>query len=258
MLIRETTEAKIEFHDRYWKNVSIEAKKFIKRLLNPDPTKRPSAMESFDDPWLTTHEPSEDHDLSEGLREHFDPRAKWRNAIAGARALHRLASFGANARTQSQLSAASTASDASSGGWRNGVSPNTDDEDEDGWHPGLGSVVKDSGDLGVGIVGPGDNANVTVTAPPEEAHISRTSSGSHPPASPPSAPSFSDSLDVNDEPESLLTEDQLAKEGDHHNDADSVLQMPGSFDMERPPLYGRDAAASFSWGDILKKLTLRS
>ncbi|KAJ3898350.1 kinase-like domain-containing protein, partial [Lentinula edodes] len=116
VLIRETTEARIEFHDKYWKNVSSEAKIFIKRLLNPDPTRRPTAAEALKDTWLTTHDPSEEHDLSDGLRDHFDPRSKWRNAIAGARAMHRLASFG---RTQSQLSTASDAT-ASSGGWNSG------------------------------------------------------------------------------------------------------------------------------------------
>ena len=68
--MRETTEAKIEFHDRYWKNVSCEggylltpsaiivhaiivlvvsAKDFIKRLLNPDPNLRPTAEEALQD-----------------------------------------------------------------------------------------------------------------------------------------------------------------------------------------------------------------
>jgi calcium/calmodulin-dependent protein kinase I len=152
VLIRETTEAKIEFHERYWKNVSVEAKNFIKRLLNPDPAKRPSAAETFEDPWLATHQHSEEHDLSEGLRDHFDPRSKWRSAIASARAIHRLTSFGSQ-RSQSQLSAGSTHSDASasSGGWKSGAagdgsggvsgSANTDDEDEeDGWHPASASM----------------------------------------------------------------------------------------------------------------------
>ncbi|KAE9395341.1 Pkinase-domain-containing protein [Gymnopus androsaceus JB14] len=253
VLIRETTEAKIEFHDRYWKNVSIEAKNFIKRLLNPDPTKRPSAAEAFDEPWLTTHEPSEDHDLSGGLREHFDPRAKWRNAIAGARALHRLASLES---TRSETT-------ASSGGWNTGggSSPNTEDEDEDdGWHPGSASA----GQAALSPGTPGENANVTVTAPTEEATSASASSDPPAPVSPPSgSPHFSGSSDVNDEPESLLTEEQLAEEkrkqeSSHgHGDADMDLQMPGSFDMEGPPLHGEEGAGS-SWSDMLKKLTLRS
>ena len=69
-LFRETMAAKIEFHDRYWKNVSQEgattsraillftthtsaqkylAKNFIKLLLNPDPTKRPTAAGALAD-----------------------------------------------------------------------------------------------------------------------------------------------------------------------------------------------------------------
>lgn len=49
-LIRETTEAKIEFHERYWKNVSVQAKQFIRDLLNPDPGLRPAAEVAFGDP----------------------------------------------------------------------------------------------------------------------------------------------------------------------------------------------------------------
>ncbi len=46
-LIRETTEAKIEFHERYWSNVSDAAKDFVRALLNPDPHKRPTAEEAL-------------------------------------------------------------------------------------------------------------------------------------------------------------------------------------------------------------------
>lgn len=68
-LVRETMAAKIEFHDRYWKNVSQEgattfctilltthtsaqkylAKDFIQSLLNPSPTKRPTAAGALAD-----------------------------------------------------------------------------------------------------------------------------------------------------------------------------------------------------------------
>ncbi|KDQ23098.1 hypothetical protein PLEOSDRAFT_1049840, partial [Pleurotus ostreatus PC15] len=93
VLIRETTEAKIEFHERYWRNVSIQAKDFIRSLLNPNPKERPTALQALQDPWLTTHEPSTEHDLSTGLRDHFDPKARWRSAIASARAISRLSSL---------------------------------------------------------------------------------------------------------------------------------------------------------------------
>jgi len=94
VLIKETEAAQIEFHERYWKNISDTAKDFIKKLLNPDPLRRPTAAEALDHPWLTTHKPSAEHDLSSGLRENFDAKARWRSAIASARALHRLNSFG--------------------------------------------------------------------------------------------------------------------------------------------------------------------
>ncbi|KAF5386526.1 hypothetical protein D9757_005933 [Collybiopsis confluens] len=267
VLIRETKEAKIEFHDRYWKNVSAEAKDFIKRLLNPDPTKRPSAQEAFDDPWLTTHEHSEEHDLSGGLREHFDPRAKWRNAIASARAIHRLSSFGAQ-RTLSQQSQLSLSGEsirseasASSGGWNSneGISPNADDDDEDdGWHPASAAPASKKDEGGPKLEpGPGENANVTVTAPLEETNTSPSSSSSGPV--------------VHDEPESVLTQEQITIEEEQtkttraDDEDDYKLQMPGSFDMEGPPLKKRGGGAddqpevvSPSWSDMLKKLAMRS
>lgn len=43
--------------------------------------------------WLTTHRPSTEHDLSHGLRDHFNPRSRWRFAINSARAINRFHSF---------------------------------------------------------------------------------------------------------------------------------------------------------------------
>ena len=65
------------------------AKGFIQALLNPDPTKRLTASEALAHPWLTSTAEQQQHDLS-GLRENFDPRARWRNAIGAARAISRL------------------------------------------------------------------------------------------------------------------------------------------------------------------------
>lgn len=108
-LQRETTAAKVEFHDRYWQNVSDEAKHFIRRLLNPDPLKRPTAAEALQDPWLTTHTPSTEHELT-GLRENFKPAARWRKAINTARAINRL-----NSSRKSTEMAASTAAASGDG-----------------------------------------------------------------------------------------------------------------------------------------------
>ena len=106
--------------------------------------------------WLTSHTPSNEHDLT-GLREHFDPRARWRAAIAGARALHR---FGTNS---SRTSGTST----SSGGWRSGTFVETDDDEDDAGvhaqaaHAASGSAHSSRSD-------PGENEYVKVTAPDED------------------------------------------------------------------------------------------
>lgn len=69
---------------------------------------------------MTSHEPSTEHDLS-GLRDHFNPRARWKAAIAGARALHRFGSHGSRTSTSSK----------SSGGWHTMAAESDDDDDND-------------------------------------------------------------------------------------------------------------------------------
>ena len=46
---------KFTFDDRYWSNVSVEAKNFIKSLLQVDPSKRPSAAAAMNHDWFTMH-----------------------------------------------------------------------------------------------------------------------------------------------------------------------------------------------------------
>ena len=130
-LLKETTEGKVEFHERYWKNVSDEAKSFIKALLTPDPSKRPTASQALEIRWLTSYSPSTAHDLSTGLRDNFNPRARWRSAIASARAISRFGTLGKERKDS--LSGASTPG-AESGGW---LTPNdtrdVSDEEDDDW-----------------------------------------------------------------------------------------------------------------------------
>ncbi|KZP32049.1 Pkinase-domain-containing protein [Athelia psychrophila] len=125
-LIRETTAGRIEFHTRYWANVSEEAKQFILRCLEVDPAKRPSAAEAAKDPWLTTHVASSDYDLSTGLREHFDPRARWRSAIGAIRGINRFAALG-----KAQKENAAALASGKKSGWKNGSGFNIDDDDDD-------------------------------------------------------------------------------------------------------------------------------
>ncbi|KAL0069291.1 Calmodulin-dependent protein kinase cmk2 [Marasmius tenuissimus] len=271
-LIKETTEAKIEFHERYWKNVSSEAKTFIRTLLNPDPTKRPTASEIFSDPWLTTHTPSAEHDLGAGLRDHFDPRARWRSAIASARAIGRLKS-GLSASKVPRVGSNPT---SSSGGWgaghtRTGTESGAttdDDDDDEGWrnsepkqspNSALGGEEGETRKLGSHA--PGENANVTVTAPNEDHR--KDKNGIATPTSPANRqeevqPLPSLSADSTSTPSTPSIESQEI--GNISLDAkvpskpardsyDMALQMPGSFDLEND-------SPSPSWGDMLSKLSL--
>ncbi|KAJ2915800.1 hypothetical protein MD484_g4617, partial [Candolleomyces efflorescens] len=149
-LTKETTEAKLEFHERYWKNVSEQGKNFIRSLLVANPQERPTAQEALRDPWLTTHSASEAHDLSAGLRENFDPRARWRSAIASARAVSRFGSFGAIAAATREKERAdlegrtSTATSTESGGWKSGstrddAAADEDVSDNEGWRKPVSS-----------------------------------------------------------------------------------------------------------------------
>ena len=52
-LIEECRTGRIVFHERYWKDVSRDAKDFILRLLHPDPDRRATSEDALRDPWLT-------------------------------------------------------------------------------------------------------------------------------------------------------------------------------------------------------------
>ncbi|KAJ7111133.1 CAMK/CAMK1 protein kinase [Mycena crocata] len=224
-LAKETMEAKIEFHKKYWKNVSEEAQDFIKRLLSLDPTKRPTAEAALNDPWLTTHEPSTEHDLAVGLRENFDAKARWKTAIAGARALGRLNS-GLLARKAS-AEASSRSSSAGSGGWA-GISDDDDDEEEDGARSSLGQSL--------GSPAPGENINVQVTPPEPDKGKGKGKGNGRVVDEPESA--------LSGEPESTLTGEEEEKE----------LRIPGSFDMAGP----EPAGGETSWADMLRKMHLKA
>ncbi|KAN0064850.1 Calmodulin-dependent protein kinase cmk2 [Thecaphora frezii] len=93
-LAAETQRGRIEFHDRYWKNISSEAKDFVKACLTVDPKKRITADEAMEHSWFTSHSnaPSS-HDISAGLRENY--RQRWKSAIAAVRASTKFKTFAA-------------------------------------------------------------------------------------------------------------------------------------------------------------------
>ena len=111
-VIWQTTEVRVDFHDRYWKNVSdegmpgtnrglwewayltfvpsITAKNFIRALLHPNPACQLTAEQALSHTRLTSFVAPMEHDLC-SLHENFDPRGCWRNALGVVRAMSRFA-----------------------------------------------------------------------------------------------------------------------------------------------------------------------
>ncbi|KAG9044780.1 hypothetical protein FS842_001384 [Serendipita sp. 407] len=144
-LVQETINARIEFHDRYWKNISNEAKQFVLSLLKPEPSERPTAAQALQDPWLLGKVSCE-HDLC-GLRENFSPRTKWRNAIDAVRAAGRFSALAASASAADSHRSATSGSGSSGsmslgGGGISGVR-GAWTEDSGGWNSRSATLLKD-------------------------------------------------------------------------------------------------------------------
>ncbi|ORX94136.1 Pkinase-domain-containing protein [Basidiobolus meristosporus CBS 931.73] len=72
--------AKYRFDEKYWCNVSEDAKDFISHLLDPNPDTRFTAAQALHHRWLagqTAHEV----DLLSNVRENFNPRRTLRKAV---------------------------------------------------------------------------------------------------------------------------------------------------------------------------------
>lgn len=67
--------------------------------------------------WLTDTAPQEEHDLT-GLRDNFDPKARWKSAINGAIAMSRLKRAGSERSRRSLSAGEESADEAESMGWR--------------------------------------------------------------------------------------------------------------------------------------------
>ncbi|TFK70883.1 Pkinase-domain-containing protein [Pluteus cervinus] len=104
VLVKETTEAKVEFHDRFWKNISAEAKDFVKACLRSDPSERLSSAQGLAHPWISGR-PSvtAEHDISTGLRENFNPRARWKSLVTSARVMNRFGQIKAKKSPSEEL-----------------------------------------------------------------------------------------------------------------------------------------------------------
>jgi len=78
-LIDECSSGKVVFHERYWKDVSQDAKDFIGHLLQPDAEDRSSSKEALRHPWLSG-ENATDHNLLPEIKAYM-AKARLRRGI---------------------------------------------------------------------------------------------------------------------------------------------------------------------------------
>ena len=69
-LVEECRSGKIIFHERYWRDVSKDAKAFILTLLQVEPRKRATSKEALKHTWLKG-ETASDHDLIPEIRSYI-------------------------------------------------------------------------------------------------------------------------------------------------------------------------------------------
>ncbi|RIB28636.1 kinase-like domain-containing protein [Gigaspora rosea] len=81
----EVTNARVRFEDRFWRNVSEDAKDFIRSLLTLDPEQRPSAKEALTHKWM-----SGENAMDVDLLENFDARKAFRKAVGAIQAASRI------------------------------------------------------------------------------------------------------------------------------------------------------------------------
>ncbi|KAF8469554.1 kinase-like domain-containing protein [Kalaharituber pfeilii] len=78
-LIEECQSGRIIFHERYWKEVSKDAKLFIGLLLQPDPDNRPTSSEALGHSWLKG-ETATDHDILPEIKSYI-AKARLRRGV---------------------------------------------------------------------------------------------------------------------------------------------------------------------------------
>ncbi|CAO3636073.1 unnamed protein product [Mucor hiemalis] len=88
-LVDEITHARYDFHERYWRNISMEGKDFIRSLLTLDDKKRLTATQAKQHAWMTSNDIN-DIDILDTVRENFNPRRTLKSAVSAVRAMNRL------------------------------------------------------------------------------------------------------------------------------------------------------------------------
>ena len=87
-LVDECRSGRIIFHERYWKDVSKDAKDFIMTLLQAEPQKRATSAQALQHSWLKG-ESASDHDLLPEIRGYL-AKAKLKRGIELVRLANRI------------------------------------------------------------------------------------------------------------------------------------------------------------------------
>ena len=87
-LIEECRHGHIVFHERYWKEVSQDAKDFIHGLLQPEPSKRATSEEALSHVWLSG-DTATDHNLLPEIRAYM-AKARLKRGIELVRLANRI------------------------------------------------------------------------------------------------------------------------------------------------------------------------
>jgi len=90
-LIEETKNGRVVFHDRYWKDVSQEAKTFILTLLKPDPRERATSQKALQDPWIAGRGAT-DHNLLPEIKAYM-ARARLKRGVELVKLANRIESL---------------------------------------------------------------------------------------------------------------------------------------------------------------------
>jgi serine/threonine protein kinase len=96
-LFRKIRRGEYEFHDQYWKSVSVEAKTLIGQLLTVDPTKRITAKEALQNSWITGDDSTlANNDLGINLAEFkkFNAKRKFKGLVNAIILTNKMASLG--------------------------------------------------------------------------------------------------------------------------------------------------------------------
>ncbi|KAF9912323.1 hypothetical protein BX616_010350 [Lobosporangium transversale] len=91
-LVAEIARCNVVFHERYWRDVSVEARDFIKCLLRAHPEKRLTATEALQHKWITT-ETGTDVDLLDNVKEGFNAKRMFKKTVRAVAAANRLRSM---------------------------------------------------------------------------------------------------------------------------------------------------------------------